>query len=65
MNDETFLTVFGEVERILNSRTLTHVSDDNHDPNHFLIGEPVSQYPHAFLVTMNLICDGDRGSPNF
>jgi hypothetical protein len=32
MNDETLLTVFGEVERIVNSRPLTHVSDDNHDP---------------------------------
>jgi hypothetical protein len=43
MNDETLLTVFGEVERIVNSRPLTHVSDDNQDPlsltpNHFLIG---------------------------
>jgi hypothetical protein len=32
MNDETLLTVFGEVERIVNSRPLTHVPDDNHDP---------------------------------
>jgi hypothetical protein len=32
MHDETF-TVFGEVERIVNSRPLTHVSDDNHDPH--------------------------------
>jgi hypothetical protein len=37
--------VFGEVERIVNSRPLTHVSDDNHDllsltPNHFLIDVP-------------------------
>jgi hypothetical protein len=45
MNDITLLTVFGEAERIVNSRPLTHVSDDNHDllsltPNHFLIGVP-------------------------
>jgi hypothetical protein len=54
MNDETLLTVFGEVERIVNSRPLTHVSDDNHDPlsltpNHFLIGVPeVNVSPGVF-----------------
>jgi hypothetical protein len=45
INDETLLTVFAQAERIVNSRPLTHVSDDNHDPlsltpNHFLIGVP-------------------------
>jgi hypothetical protein len=54
MNDETLLTVFGEPERIVNIRPLTHVSDDNHDPviltpNHFLIGVPdVNVSPGVF-----------------
>jgi hypothetical protein len=49
MNDETLLTAFGEVERIVNSRPLTHVSDNplSLTPNHFLIE----------LVTMNVIGD--------
>jgi Pao retrotransposon peptidase/Family of unknown function (DUF5641)/Protein of unknown function (DUF1759)/Integrase zinc binding domain len=43
MNDEILLTVFAEVESIVNNRPLTYVSDDHTDPmsitpNHFLIG---------------------------
>jgi Family of unknown function (DUF5641) len=45
MNDEILLTVFAEVESIINNRPLTHVSDDHNDPmsitpKHFLIGSP-------------------------
>jgi hypothetical protein len=47
LNDEILLTVFAEVENIINNRPLTHVSDDPTDqlsltPNHFLLGSPDS-----------------------
>ena len=43
VTDEMLLTVMAEVEGLLNSRPLTHVSTDPDDyqaltPNHFLIG---------------------------
>ena len=43
VNDETLLTLMAEIESLLNSRPLTHVSVDPQDleaitPNHFLIG---------------------------
>ena len=43
VTDETLLTFLTEVESLLNSRPLTHVSSDPQDeealtPNHFLIG---------------------------
>jgi hypothetical protein len=61
---------FGEVERIVNSRPLTHVSDDNHDPlsltpNHFLIGVLEVNVSPGVFGTMNVIGDGDGGSRNF
>jgi Family of unknown function (DUF5641) len=42
LNDEIMLTVFAEVEYIINSRPLTHVSDD--------IADPVSLTPNIFLL---------------
>jgi Family of unknown function (DUF5641) len=45
LNDEILLTVFAEVGYIINSRPLTHVSDDiaypvSLTPKHFLLGTP-------------------------
>jgi transposase InsO family protein len=45
LTDEILLTVFAEVENIVNSRPLTHISEDHSDPlsltpNHFLLGSP-------------------------
>ena len=50
MNDETLLTLMAEVESLLNSRPLTHVSVDPQDlkaitPNHFLIGRNSPNVP--------------------
>jgi hypothetical protein len=48
--DETLLTVFAEVELILNSRPITQLSDDTQDPqpltpNHLLLLQPRGCYP--------------------
>lgn len=50
VNDETLLTLTAEVESLLNSRPLTHVSVDPQDleaitPNHFLIGRNSPNVP--------------------
>ena len=50
VNDETLLTLMAEIESLLNSRPLTHVSIDPQDPeaitpNHFLIGKNSSNVP--------------------
>ncbi|XP_044174392.1 uncharacterized protein LOC122958023 [Acropora millepora] len=50
VNDETLLTLMAEVESLLNSRPLTHVSVDPKDleaitPNHFLIGRNSPNIP--------------------
>ena len=50
VNDETLHTFIVEVESLLNSRPLTHVSVDPHDlepitPNHFLIGRNSPNVP--------------------
>ena len=50
VNDETLLTVMVEVESLLNSRPLTHVSVDPQDlepitPNHFLLGRNSPNMP--------------------
>ena len=52
VTDEVFSTVIAEVEALLNSRPLTHISVDPHDPvpltpNHFLIPFYESQEPLA------------------
>lgn len=52
-NDEVLLTIFSEVEFIINNRPLTHVSLDPSDrtaltPNHFLIGRTSEQRPGEF-----------------
>uniref|UniRef100_A0A5S6Q1B8 Integrase catalytic domain-containing protein n=1 Tax=Trichuris muris TaxID=70415 RepID=A0A5S6Q1B8_TRIMR len=48
VTDETLVTAFVEIEGLLNSRPLTHISVDPRDPepltpNHFLLGRP---HPH-------------------
>lgn len=50
VTDETLLTFLTEVESLLNSRPLTHVSSDPQDeealtPNHFLIGRASNNLP--------------------
>ena len=50
MNAETLLTLMAEIESLLNSRPLTHVSIDPQDleaitPNHFLIGRNSPNIP--------------------
>ena len=45
VSDYVLLTIFTEIEALVNSRPLTHVSDDINDlesltPSHFLIGRP-------------------------
>ena len=50
VNDETLLTLMAEIESLLNSRPLTHVSVDPQDleaitPNHFLIGRNSPNVP--------------------
>ena len=50
VNDETLLTSMAEVESLLNSRLLTHVSVDPQDleaitPNHFVIGRNSPNVP--------------------
>ena len=50
VNDETLLTLMAEIESLLNSRPLTHVSIDPQDleaitPNHFLIGRNSPNIP--------------------
>ena len=50
VNDETLLTLMAEIESLLNSRLLTHISVDPQDleaitPNHFLIGRNSPNVP--------------------
>uniref|UniRef100_A0A5S6Q6S1 Integrase catalytic domain-containing protein n=1 Tax=Trichuris muris TaxID=70415 RepID=A0A5S6Q6S1_TRIMR len=50
VGEEVFHTVVVEVEGLLNSRPLTHVSADSRDeepltPNHFLLGRPYASIP--------------------
>ncbi|XP_028416832.1 uncharacterized protein LOC114541039 [Dendronephthya gigantea] len=55
LTDEVLLTVMAEVESLLNSRPLTHVSthlsdDEALTPNHFLLGHPSSNLPPDVFV---------------
>ena len=61
VTDETLLTFLTEVESLLNSRLLTHVSSDPQveealTPNHFLIGRASNNLP------MDVVTDGDMSS---
>ena len=57
VNDEGLITVFAEVESLLNSRLLTYQSSDPRDdvpltPNHFLHGQMGGQLaPESFETT--------------
>ena len=55
LTDEVLLTVMAEVEALLNSRPLTHVSTHLSDeealtPNHFLLGRPSPNLPPDIFV---------------
>ena len=65
VTDEMLLTVMAEVEGLLNSRPLTHVSTDPDDyqaltPNHFLIGCASPNLPPASSRTLTCAA-GDAG----
>ena len=55
VNDETLLTFMAEVESLLNSRTLNHLSDDFRDektltPNLFILGRASPNLPLAVAL---------------
>ena len=61
ITDEMLLTVMAEVEGLLNSRPLTHVSTDPNDlqaltPNHFLIGRASPNLPPGIFDDKDLSC---------
>ena len=63
VTDQTLLTFLREVESLLNSRPLTHVSSDPQDeealtPRHFLIGRASNNLP------MDIVTDRDMSSRN-
>jgi chloramphenicol 3-O-phosphotransferase len=59
LTDEVLLTVMAEVEALLNSRPLTHVSTHLSDeealtPNHFLLGRPSPNLPPDVFVSKEI-----------
>lgn len=59
VTDETLLTFLAEVESLLNSRPLTHVSSDHQDeealtPNHFLTGRANANLPVGVVSDRDL-----------
>lgn len=60
LTDYTLMTVFTEVESLINSRPLTRVSDDVNDlealtPNHFLIGRASSKLSPCVIYNSKML----------